>query len=247
LLAALAAALTTSASLAQSAAQPAKTNARVFGVLSLVGDRFDLLSGGRVQKGAHIHAKDAKSFPVIEAMFDDRVVNAAASAIKRIEATAEVSAINSRSKPLFDKQYELFTISNGVMTMPEPIRAALKEQQATHLVLVRRGRDGLRISYTSGEIDLVSNAEGLGFYISDNYFSAFLVTAVHLVELSTGKVLSQHHYGQSQAYAIERLPSDPAGVAAWDLASNRNKSELLLGQIDTAMKVAVSRAMGALY
>lgn len=136
----------------------------VYAILSLVGDRLDIVVR-EIQIGTRINANRRESHEIPGSVFDDVAVAAAAKSVRAAQPGAEVSHLNTRSPVLFAKHRELFDVSQGVMGMPDAIREALKGQGATHLVLITKHREDALFRFNNRESEGAGTLEGLGFYL----------------------------------------------------------------------------------
>jgi hypothetical protein len=146
----------------------AATLAPVYAILSLVGDRLDIIVR-RTQTGTHINNNLRDIVPISEPVFDNSAVMAAAKAIQRAQPKAEFAAINTRSAALFDRQRSMFIEENGVMSMPAAIRDAVRAQGANKLVLILKHREDALFKFASGTRDGAGKLEGLGFYVDGTW------------------------------------------------------------------------------
>ncbi len=140
----------------------------VYAVLSLIGDRLDIVVR-QLQTGTRVDANRHQPLSIAEPVFDDAAVAAAESAIREANPKAEVSALRTRSQVLFDKQAVLFSINGDTMAMPEAIKDALRGQGATKLVLIGKRRDDASFKFADGYFDGVGKLEGLGFYLDGTF------------------------------------------------------------------------------
>ncbi len=176
----------------------------VYAILSLVGDRLDIIVR-RTQTGTHINNNLRDIVPIAEPVFDNSAVTAAAKAIARSQPKAELAAINTRSAALFDKQRSLFVDDNGVLSMPDAIRDAVRAQGATRLVLILKHREDALFKFATGTRDGAGKLEGLGFYVDGTW-------ATRTLDEETGT----HRIGQGfiapYAYISVTLADFPSGV-----------------------------------
>jgi hypothetical protein len=136
--------------------------APVYALLSLVGDRMDVVSY-RPRTGSPLDTNDRQSLTLDTPVFDNTVIASAASTIKKQRKDAETVALNTRSKVLFERQRELLVENAGTLAVPDAIRDALKEQRATHMLVFRKYSGP--ISDSMGKLSSSGSFEGLGFYL----------------------------------------------------------------------------------
>jgi hypothetical protein len=150
---------------AQPAIAPAAApSAPVYAVLSLIGDKLNIVIA-QVQIGTRIDINKRDSIEVNNPVFDNSAVSAVATAVRKIDPKAELAAINTRSAVLFEKQRSLFEQSGDKILIPDAIREALKAQSATYLFLITKRRDDASVQFVEGFSDGKGQLEGLGFYL----------------------------------------------------------------------------------
>jgi hypothetical protein len=144
-----------------------------------------------------------------------------------------MAALNTRSPALFAKQRQLFDEQNGVMSMPDAIRGALAQQGATHLILITKFRDDIKVLVQSAPGG-AERMEGVGFLLNGaavttdpatgstgrGYISPFTYFQVALVELPSRKVLKTRVVTASEPFSAARAPS---GDDPWEALSSAEK------------------------
>ena len=140
----------------------------VYAVLSLIGDRLDIVIR-QLQTGARVDRNGHQPLPITDPIFDDAAVRAAGNAVRQAIPKAEIAALNTRSQVLFDKQATLFDVSGDTMAIPDAIKDALREQGATKFVLVGKHRGDASFKFASGVFDGAGKLEGLGFYLDGTW------------------------------------------------------------------------------
>lgn len=197
---------------------PAATpvDSRVFGLLSLIGNELNIVIA-RPQTGTLVDPNRREPLPVEDPIFDNSAINAAGNAIRKAIPRAELAVLNTRSAVLFEKQRDLFTDSNSVMTMPGAIVDALKAQQATHLMLITKHRAEAQLHF-AGNSDGYGRLEGLGFYLDGSmltssasvgatgrgFIAPFVYVNVTLIDLKTMKILKRQAITASNTVSSAR-------------------------------------------
>lgn len=170
----------------------------IFGVLSLVGDRFEMF-GAQPQVGSRLDTTDRAIVPLSDASLDNIVVEAVARAVKRSLPQAEISQLNARSSVLFEKHATLFAERDGHMSLPEPIKNALQAEKATHFILVTKHRRAADAKLAS--VARETKFEGLGFFadgltntrnidtgtVNLGYLAAYAYMQICVAEVPTGE------------------------------------------------------------
>jgi hypothetical protein len=134
----------------------------VVAVLSLIGDRMDVITY-RPRTGSPLDANDRLVVAIEDPVFDNIAVVAATNVIKKRDASWEVTSLNTRSKLLFEKQRELLAENNGVMSMPDAIRDVAKSEKASYMLVFRKHQGA--ISESMKQLASSGTFEGIGFYL----------------------------------------------------------------------------------
>jgi hypothetical protein len=204
--------------------------APVYAVLSLIGDRLDIVAS-QPQTGSKLNQNLRQSVPISEAVFDNSAVNAAARAIMKLNSKAEVAALNSRSAVLFEKYRELFRPQDGVLTMPDAIKNAIAAQKATHFILITKYNDEAQLKYRDG-YDGVGRLEGLGFYLDlfnrRPVIAPYVYIKLVLVDMSNQRVMNTRLIRASMALR-ERVPTVEGinSEQAWETLTSAEKVQVI--------------------
>ncbi len=156
-----------------SAQSAALAETPVYAILSLIGDRLDIVIR-QLQTGTRVDSNNHQPLPITDPIFDDAAVTAAGNAIREAMPKVEIAVLRTRSQVLFDKQATLFEVNGDAMAIPNAIKDALREQGATRLVLVGKRRDDASFKFADGTYDGAGKLEGLGFYL-DGTWSTYTV------------------------------------------------------------------------
>jgi hypothetical protein len=219
-----------------SASAPAP--APVYAVLSLIGDKLDVVIA-QAQTGTRVDANRRQSIAIADAVFDNAAVSAVADAVRRIRPKAELAAINTRSTVLFEKQRELFEQTGDTIMIPDAIRAALKNQGATHLFLITKRRDDSQAQFVNGLSDGKGKLEGLGFYLDGSidtkvastgsggrgFIAPFAYINVALIEVASSKVIKKEKITASSPVSAGRAEKDIGNP--WEALSSVEKVRLV--------------------
>ncbi len=178
----------------QFAAPANAAEARLYAVLSLVGDRLEL-----VQRVAATETTPERSvvefLDVGEKVFDQTVRLAAYEVLTKAEPKSTPMMLEARDPSLYAAQARLLEEGGARF---ETLRSMLAGSKATHLVLVTRLRYEAMLQTDSGHLGS-GPLEGLGFYID---------RSKPLISGSTGEAasgfLAAFTYFQVSVYDIER-------------------------------------------
>lgn len=160
------------------AQSPAHAETPVYAILSLIGDRLDIVIR-QLQTGTRLESNIHQPLPITDPIFDEAAVTAAGNAIREAIPKVEIAALRTRSQVLFDKQATLFEVKGETMAIPNAIKDALREQGATKLMLIGKRRDDASFMFAGGTYDGAGKLEGLGFYLDGSW-------RTHTVDPKTG-------------------------------------------------------------
>ncbi len=217
----------------------------VYAVLSLVGDRLEVV-GGQAQTGSRLDSSKRSVLEVNEAVLDNAVVTAIAKAVKATQPRAELSQLNTRSKVLFEKHGTLFAVRDGTISIPDAIKDALKAEKATHMILVTKHRR-LPDPTLARLLNSDSLLEGLGFYadsradtrtsdtniINRGYLAPYVYVKVVVADASTGKLVGNETIATSRSMGLAE--DKRAEGFLWDVTSSEDKLTALAGLIQSEM------------
>ncbi|MEP7154249.1 MAG: hypothetical protein ABI905_00645 [Betaproteobacteria bacterium] len=175
-----------------------QTSPPVYAVLSLVGDQLGIVQPAP-RPELNFAPYQRSPLYLENQLFDQSVVNAAGIAIRKIVPNAELAALNTRSPVLYEKQASLFEESAGAIAIPQAIKNAAQQQNASYLVLVTKHRDDLSLRFDNHRRDN-GKLEGIGFYMDDaspessrarGFVAPYAYLRVALIDAKTWNVLSR--------------------------------------------------------
>jgi hypothetical protein len=194
------------------------TATQVFAVMSLVGDKIDVIVT-RAQGGAP-QAAQRGAIPINGPAFDTAAVEAASKAIWRVSAKAEIATLAVRGKAIYEKQTEWFAESGGTIRIPEEVVKGAREQGATHLVLIGKQRTLADVKPKPGNTwaGFRGELEGLGFVVDQpagktGALVPFAFLKVLVIELSTRAVIGRNTIAAASPIPAEARSADEAWIA----------------------------------
>jgi hypothetical protein len=234
------------------AAAPAVVKGPVYGVLSLIGDRFEIVAE-QSPVDALLDADSRASIGIDTPVFDSIAVSATADVVRRIQPNAELAAINTRSAVLFEKFRTLFAETGNTMAIPEAILEVLKEQQATHFILITKHRDNGRLRFAN----MAENAgrlEGLGFYLdassitrnnvtldlAKGYIAPYVYMRISLVDLKSMQVVKRQTVTASSVFSPE---ANRGSANPWNALTSAEKVRAL----DVLIRREITRVVPMLF
>jgi hypothetical protein len=241
------AASTVTAATAANAPPPA-AGAPVYAVLSLVGDKLDVVVPAK--NPDNTPAQNVHEFlPIDSAVFDDAAVSAAAAAVKRVVPTAELARLNANAV-LYEKQRTLFEENGDAIAMPDAIRAALRQQGATRLVLITKLSDDVFKGFINAEAS-EGKIEGLGFYFDRHQpvydpdrnvaaygsIAPFAWLRVAIIDVGTSRVMARQKITNSTPITTANGVAE--GTSPWNALTGEQK----MNAIDRLLRREVGRAV----
>jgi hypothetical protein len=237
------------------AAAQSSLGSPVYAVLSLVGDKLEVI-GGQQQTGSRLDPSKRSVLEINEAGLDNAVVAAVAKAVKATQPAAELSQLNTRSKVLFDKHDTLFAVREGTMSIPDAIKEALRAEKATHMILVTKYRR-LPDPTLARLLNSDSQLQGLGFYVDSRastrtidtsvvnrgYLAPYVYIKVAIAEVSTGKLIGNETITTSRAMAPAEVKRTEGFLL--DAITNEEKLAALAGLIQSEMARVIPLALKA--
>ncbi len=238
--------------LAASAGAAAPASARNYAVVSLMGDKLNLV-GHRMSTGSHLDRNSHESFAVSGGVFDQAAMVAAHEGLKRADADATVHVFAAGSGgELFDNQGRFF--DGAKVSLPPVLATPLDQDGATHLLLITKHRGEARLKTADGNSLGSGKLEGVGFYIdrtkrmrrsdtgeaSSGFLAPFVYIKLCLIDLKTSTVLHEQSVIASSTLSTARAKE---GMDPWDVLSATEKVDTLRGMIhDEVSRVATELA-----
>jgi hypothetical protein len=248
----VAAALVIAAPAFSQAATKDEAVAPTFALLSLVGDRFNVVFR-REEIGSHLDPNDRREFAVADATLDDIAVAAAEDVLKRLKPVSPVLRFSIRDPRLFALQDELLVDSGDSHAMREALGKLLREHAVSRLVLITKWRDDAQFKLYNG-LTGTGKISGLGFYVD---------SSMRLTQLNSGE--STHGFLGPYAFIsvtvvdaaslapIRTVPAregemklplnDTGAVRAWDALAPAGKVDALERVLRRAVTTATAAAL----
>lgn len=237
--------------LAQPAAAPIAMPP-TFALLSLVGDQFTVVTR-REEIGSRLDPNVRRSYAVDAATLDDTALNAAEAVLKRLRPVSPVVRFSIRDPRLFALQDKLLADSDESRGLRDALAKLLREQQATRLVVVTKGRDDANFKVHSGRIGS-GKISGLGFYVDPvtrmeqlesgeetfGFLGPYAYLNVTVVDVASMKPIRSVPARESEM----SLPLHSKGaVVAWDALTPEGKLDALERVLRRAVRNATAAAL----
>jgi hypothetical protein len=215
-------------------AQTAPAAARTIAVISIVGDKIDIVKAVP-QVGNLTDPNEHQILPFAAAGLDIAALAAAKSTLAKLDPTLDVALLAASKLETFEGQDALFDGSHA--KLPPEILAAVQREHAAQLVLVTKYRTEARLTGGNGA---VGNGKigGLGFYIDfvarvqstetgeiePGFIAPFAYVKLSLIDVATSTVLRQVAATSSYLLGTER---SPGGGNPWNVLTPQEKVDAL--------------------
>ena len=231
-------------------ARAADPPARIYAVVSLVGDQFSVIKR-RPQIGAHRDTNERLEFPVADAHFDRMAMTAAEAAIRRARPGVDVLQASIRDPRLFAAQDKLLTETPESHDLRVALQGLLAKYGATHLVLVTKRRNEASFKIVNSTIGS-GTISGIGFYLdsvttmvregskeaSPGFLSTYAYVTVSLLDAASLRLVrSEYALESSMALAVDSTEA----VRAWDALTPEGK----VASLERVLRNGVDRATTA--
>jgi len=229
-------------------ARAADPPARIYAVISLVGDQFSVIKR-RPQIGAHRDTNERLEFPVADAHFDRMAMTGAA--IRRARPGVDVLQASIRDPRLFAAQDKLLTETPESHDLRVALQGLLAKYGATHLVLVTKRRNEASFKIVNSTIGS-GTISGIGFYLdsvttmvregskeaSPGFLSTYAYVTVSLLDAASLRLVrSDYALESSMALAVDSTEA----VRAWDALTPEGK----VASLERVLRNGVDRATTA--
>ena len=245
-------------SLAASAQQPdasastATAAPPTFGVLSLIGDEFSVVTR-RMSTGSNADTNDRRAYPVADPLFDRTAATEAESVLAQARPGAPVLRLLIRDARLFALQSNVLASTPESSTVRDALVKLLRDNGVTMLVLVTKRRDEAAFKFVHSTTG-IGKLRGLGFYIdpdspnrridtnerADGYVAPYVYIDVAVVDITTMQVVKS-------VPALESTMVTEAGhkdaYRAWDALTAEQKVQALDRLIRHGVAEVLKRAL----
>ncbi|MFL6657212.1 MAG: hypothetical protein ACJ8GW_04010, partial [Massilia sp.] len=222
-------------------------------LMSLIGDSI-MLAQHRDQTGTRMEPDARNIIPITDTVFDNAAVQAANTALKRIEPSVQTVMMLTQDTGLYKAQNDMFDAVEANKDNREFLKSLLKARNVDRLILVTKFRADAQLklanSYTgSGHI------EGLGFYIDDalnvldlgtrntalGILAPFAYVKLRLIDGKTLAVLAEKTVRQS--HVVPNASATANGQYTWNILTGAQKIAYLDDLLGKAMDEGMPRLL----
>ncbi|MCK9685748.1 hypothetical protein [Scleromatobacter humisilvae] len=239
----LAAILPALASPAHAQAPQAPTS---YAVISLVGDRLDVVTY-QPKIGTLMDANSHSVLRFSEDLLDTVALRAVNRAMKATLPGADVALLAATEPSTFADQSAFF--EGDHVKLPREVAEAVHRENVATLVLLTKHRGEAKLTVSDGYLG-GGKLEGLGFYIDSNmpmesadkqhhsygFIAPFVYVDVSLVDVASGRLLRQ-----TTIKATETIMSadNPQGADSWGAMTAKEKVAALSGMLSENLAAAI--------
>ncbi len=220
--------------------------APTYAVISLVGDRLDVVTH-QPQVGTLADANSHSPLQLSEDLLDTVALRAVNRAMKATMPGAEIALLAATEPGTFVDQSRFF--AGDQVRLPREIDEAVHRENVATLVLLTKHKGEAQLKVREGHLG-GGKLEGLGFYVDANmlmesadrehhsygFIAPFVYIDASLVDVATGRLLRQ-----TTIRATETIPSssNAQGADAWGAMSAKEKVSALSGLLSENLAAAI--------
>lgn len=229
----------------------ASGQARRLAALSLVGDRIEIVLA-QPGVGSNIDRNSRRAIEDAQSGLDSLVLRAVDQAVRKVEPGAPLAMLSLPGSALYDKPERLF--DGRQIALPGAVVDALIAGKATHLIVLSKLRDAVRVPLADGFTG-VGTVRGLGFYVDNEVrivmrddtgahapgvLAPFVYLRMTLVDVQGGDIVREEMVRAMQAYPTA---SNPNATTPWEVLSGQQKIDALQRLIDRSVGGAADRLL----
>ena len=235
-------------------APPAKP-ARVYAVVSMVGDRLAVLTHA-MRTGTHFDRNERSNIELNDTFLNDAVADAIYDALEPRVPGSRVALLTIRDPSLWAAQNRLVERGASTEELLGALKPALDRMPATHLVLATKMRHEALFDVDGSHLG-GGKAEGLGFYIDrgrmnillretsvdsmPGFVGTFAYFRISLIDLRTRQVVRETAVPAS----VANVARDADSGHPWDTMSAAEKVSELKKLIQDETTRAVPALLGS--
>jgi hypothetical protein len=233
--------------------QPPPKPARIYAVVSMVGDRLAVLTRS-MHTGTHFDRNDRATIELNDTALNDAVADAIYDALEPRVPDSRVALLTVRDPSLWAAQNRLVEQGASTEELLDALKPALDRMPATYLVLATKMRRDALFEVDGSHVGS-GKAEGLGFYVDrqmsisrDGYGEAmrgflgtFAYFRISLIDLRTRKVIRETAVPASTASVASAGDADHP----WDTMSAAQKVSGLKQLIHDEATRAIPALLGS--
>ncbi|HYC35883.1 MAG TPA: hypothetical protein VEC19_05635 [Usitatibacter sp.] len=226
-----------------------------YAVLSLVGDKL-LIVEREMTTGSRLDKNERTVVDLPDNSIDRAITLAIDDALRRANPGTQPILLASQRADLYAASYNAMDRADGVARVYQAVKPIVGKTGATHLVLVTKHRGRAMLRLRDGHVG-TGFLEGVGFYVDhgtmsrgvdtndaeSGFIGPFAYMNISLIELSSGRIVSQQHVVGSNAQSPN--PRERNVGNAWQRLSDDEKVKRLTEVIREEAARAVPMVVAA--
>jgi hypothetical protein len=214
---------------------------RHVGLFSLLGDTIQITLAD-APTDTRLDRNQRESMDLKDLGLDQMALRALTSGLGRLQPQAKLQLFRATAPiPLAEQRM----IADGAnrAELPDWIIQLITRHNLSHIVLLTRHRGAALMRTDEGEGVGRGSVEGIGFYIDPIYettnrltnitvrgaLGAYADMRLQLMEVSSGRVLAQHHIRDGTIYGAR---TDEQALQPWNILEPREKVEVLRRMVE---------------
>jgi len=221
-----------------------------YAVISLIGDRLDVVTY-QPKTGSLMDANSHSALRFSEDLLDTVALRAVNRAMKATLPAADIALLAATEPGTFADQAGFF--EGNHVKLPHEIDDAVHRENIAMLVLLTKHRGEAKLAVRDGSL-AGGRLEGLGFYVDSNmpmesadrvhhsygFIAPFVYVDVSLVDVASGRLVRQTTITATETIASS---SNEQGADAWGAMSTKEKVSALSGLLTENLTATVPHLM----
>ena len=237
---------------AQPAAASSPAPTRTIAVISLVGDKIDVVTAVP-HTGRLLDANDHLIVPFAAAGLDFTALGAAKAVLGKFDPTLDIALLAASKPETYEAQAGI--VDGDHVKLPDEIATALAREHAVQLVLLTKYRGDARLEGGNGALGS-GKIGGLGFYLDSTEWirssktgttergmiAPFAYVEITLIDVATNAVVRHTNATSSYLLGTAGMPVD---VNPWNVLTPEQKLDALKRVLERAVRKGVPAVMNA--
>lgn len=213
---------------------------RTVAIISLIGDKLEVVVP-QMTTGSYLDRNSREGLNDQSGAFDRFTVKAAADAIAAVDPGIGTALIGLPPSGLHDRPEQMFDGKH--VALPDAVVDELERVRASHLVLLTKHRDDVRVPFWRG-MSGIGKVRGLGFYVDTKmvvrlvntgesgagFLAPFAYFLVSLVDVRSGLLLRQQKVTMMETLSAVEFGRGFDPWATLDAAQKVERLEQLIRQ-----------------
>jgi hypothetical protein len=209
---------------------------RTVGLFSLLGDTIQITLAD-APTDTRLDRNQRETMDLKDLGLDQMALRAITAGMGRLQPQAKLQMFRS-TEPIPLPEQRMIADGANRAELPDWIIQSINRHNLSHVMLVTRHRGAALMRTADGDGVGRGTVEGIGFYIDPIYetvnrltnissrgaLGAYVDIRMQLMEVSSGRVLAQHHIRDGRIYGAR---TDEQSLQPWNVLEPREKVEVL--------------------